>query len=82
MILHKIKSTEKIVRMIEADNILVFECGGLKTTKTEIKSEIEKLFKVKVESVNTYIRRNKKFAYIRLKPQFRAIDIATKLGLM
>lgn len=81
MILNKIKSTEKIVRMIEAENILVFEVS-MKTTKTEVKAEFEKLFNVKVDSVNTYIRRNKKFAYIRLKPQFRAVDIATKLGLM
>ena len=81
MILNKIKSTEKIVRMIEAENILVFETS-MKTTKTEIKNEFEKVFNVKVESVNTYIRKNKKYAYIRLKPQFRAVDIATKLGLM
>jgi ribosomal protein L23 len=38
MILNKIKSTEKIVRMIEADNTVVFETP-LKIKKPEIKSE-------------------------------------------
>ena len=47
-ILEKIKSTEKIVRMIEAENVLVFETS-IKTTKEEIAEEIENLFKVKVE---------------------------------
>jgi large subunit ribosomal protein L23 len=81
MILNKIKSTEKIVRMIEADNTVVFETP-LKIKKPEIKSEVENLFDVKVASVNTYIRRNKKLAYVKLKPEFKAVDIATKLGLM
>jgi len=77
----KIKSTEKIVKMIEADNTLVFETA-MKVTKPEIKVEIEKLFNVKVLSVNSHIRRNKKLAYVRLKPEFQAVDIATKLGLI
>lgn len=81
MALQKIKATEKIVRMIEAENIVVFE-ADLKSTKTEIKAEAEKLFNVKVQSVNTQSKGNKKIAYIRLKPEFMAIDVATKLGVM
>lgn len=79
--IQKIKSTEKIVRMIETDNILVFETDR-KENKQQIKKEIEKLFSVKVKSVNSLIRKNKKFVYVRLKPEFQAIDVATKLGLM
>ena len=81
MILQKIKSTEKIVRMIESENLLVFETDR-KYKKEEIKKEIENLFNVEVEIVRTLIRGNKKFAYVRLKPEFRAIDVATKLGMM
>lgn len=81
MVLQKIKSTEKIVRMVEAENIVVFECD-LKARKPEIKAEVEKLFNVKVDSVNTHSQGNKKIAYIKLKPQFQAVDIATKLGVM
>jgi hypothetical protein len=32
--------------------------------------------------VKTEIRQNKKIAYIKLKKEFKAIDLATKLGLM
>jgi len=79
--IQKIKSTEKIVRNIEINNTVVFE-SDKKETKSEIKKEFEKLFNVKVESINTNIRRNKKIIYVKLKPEFKAIDVATKLGLM
>ncbi len=81
MILQKIKSTEKIVRMMESENVLVFETDrGVK--KDEIKKEVEDVFDVKVEGVRTHIRKNKKFAYVKLNAEFPAIDVATKLGLM
>ena len=73
--------TEKAVMMIEAQNILTFETSKNKT-KEEIKKEIEDLFNVKIEKIRTLIKRNKKYAYIKLKKEFPAIDLATKLGLM
>ena len=79
--LQKIKATEKIVKMIEVDNLLVFEVDK-KFSKDIIKKEVESLFNVKVKNVRTLIRANKKIAYIRLKPEYQAIDIATKLGVM
>jgi len=79
--IERIKSTEKIVKMIEADNTLVFETT-MKASKPEIKAELEKLFNIKIKSINSLIRKNKKFVYVRLKPEFQAVDIATKLGLM
>ena len=81
IILQKVKSTEKIVRQIETENVLVFECSR-KITKQQIKDEVEKLFNVKVEKVRTHNRKNKKFAYVKLKPEFQAADVATKLGLI
>jgi large subunit ribosomal protein L23 len=75
------KSTEKIVRMIEAENLIVFETDR-SVKKEEIKKEIESLFGVKVAKVRTHNRKNKKLAYIKLKPEFQAIDVATKLGVM
>lgn len=74
-------SSEKAVRMIEIDNILLFECS-MNDTKPEIKKEIESLFKVKVERVRTLIRINKKYAYVKLNKANPAIDIATKLGMI
>jgi len=73
--------TEKAVMMIESQNILTFQTGK-ETGKHEIKKEIEDLFKVKIEKVRTLIRGNKKYVYARLKPQFAALDVATKLGIM
>ena len=40
------------------------------------------MFKVKVKKVRTLIRNNKKYAYIKLKQDYPAIDVATKLGLI
>ena len=73
--------TEKAVMMIEAQNVLTFQTDQ-KVTKDKIKKEIEELFKVKVEKVRTLVRGNKKYAYVKLKREFPAIDIATKLGII
>jgi large subunit ribosomal protein L23 len=73
--------TEKAVMAIESQNTLTFLTEKEKT-KDEIKKEIESLFKVKVEKIRTQIRGNKKYIHVKLKKEFPAIDIATKLGLM
>ena len=73
--------TEKAVMMIEAQNVLVFETNK-KMTKEQIKKEIENLFKVRIEKIRTLIKKNKKYAYIKLEKEFPAIDIATKLGII
>jgi large subunit ribosomal protein L23 len=74
-------TTEKAIMLIESQNILTFVTEKQKT-KEEIKKEFEELFEVKVERIRTLIRNNKKYAYIKLKKEFPAIDLATKLGLM
>lgn len=73
--------TEKAVMMIERDNVLTFQTS-LKVTKMEIKKELEDLLKLKVDKIRTLSRNNKKYAYIKLKGDVLAIDVATKLGLM
>ena len=73
--------TEKAIMMIEAQNVLTFETERNKT-KQEIKKEIEEMFEIKIEKIRTLIRNNKKYAYVKLKKDFLAIDLATKLGLM
>ena len=74
-------TTEKIVRMIEVENILVFSVER-QYRKAEIKKEVEEIFKVKVEKIRTHIRGNKKYAYVKLDKKNPAIDIATKLGMI
>jgi large subunit ribosomal protein L23 len=81
VILEKARTTEKVVRMIEAENVLSFETDRA-ITKEQIKKEVEELFDVKVASVRTQTRKNKKITYVKLKPEFQAADVATKLGLL
>ena len=75
-------STEKSIRLLESENKLVFVVDR-KSKKPEIKKAVEKIFKVKVENVNTYITpEGKKKAYVKFSDKTPAIDIATNLGLM
>ena len=74
--------TEKSVGMIDKENKIVFIVER-KASKKQIKEAFEKLFEVKVEKVNTVITlKGEKKAYIKLKPEFKARDVATKLGLV
>ncbi len=81
IILEKIKSTEKIVRQIEVDNVLVFVVDRA-ISKPEVRKEVEDLFDVEVAKVRTHTMKNKKLAYVKLKEDFPAVDVATKLGMM
>ena len=74
-------ATEKAVMLIEKDNVLTFVTEK-NSNKDEIKKEIKDLFEVEVEKIRTLIKGNKKYAYVKLKKKFPAIDLATKLGLM
>jgi large subunit ribosomal protein L23 len=81
IILEKVKSTEKIVRQIEVENVLVFVVDRA-IDKPSIKAEVEDLFSVKVAKVRTHTMKNKKLAYVKLKEDYPAVDVATKLGMM
>ncbi len=76
-------ATEKTIRMMEAENKLIFIVDR-KADKPDIKKAVEEIFKVKVVSVNTTIERKdgKKKAYVTLRADYPAIDVATQLGLM
>lgn len=74
-------TTEKAVRLIEAENTLLFETER-RRRKPEIKKEIEEIFKVKVEKVRTFIKGNKKYVYVKLNKKNPAIDVATRLGMI
>ena len=81
VVLEKIKATEKVVRMIESENLIAFETDR-KTTKGEIAKEVEDLFDVKVKNVRTMTRKNKKIAYVKLTKDYVAADVAAKLGIL
>ncbi|MGQ4914610.1 MAG: 50S ribosomal protein L23 [Candidatus Asgardarchaeia archaeon] len=76
-------TTEATFNLIEDDheNKLVFIVNR-KANKHQIKWAIETLYNVKVVKVNTLITpRGEKKAFIKLAPKYKAIDLATKLGL-
>ncbi|MBL7059012.1 50S ribosomal protein L23 [Candidatus Pacearchaeota archaeon] len=73
--------TEKAVMMIESQNVLTFKTDKNKK-KDQIKKEIEDLFDIKIQKTRTLIRNNIKYVYVKLKKEFPAIDIATKLGVI
>ena len=76
------QATEKAVKMIEAENKLIFIVDN-SATKQDIKKAMETLFEVKVKSVSVEITPGgKKRAYVRLAPEFMADEIASKLGMI
>ena len=77
----KIKTTEKCVRLLELENKIVVEVAR-NMKKDEIKKQIEELFSVKVDSIKTYIKGNKKTAYVKLAKENLASDLASKFGVI
>lgn len=75
-------STEKSMRLIEAENKIVFVVDR-RASKKDIKKAVESLYNLNVEKVNVLINRDgKKQAYIKLSESSSAIDFATELGIM
>ncbi len=81
MIIKKPIVSEKAMRIIETENTIIF-LVDLKAGKVEIEKEVERLFNVKVDKIRTHIKGNEKIAYVKLKKENLAIDVATKLGVM
>jgi large subunit ribosomal protein L23 len=82
MILMAPVKTEKAIGKIEYENTLTFEVDP-QATKKAIVLEMEKLFGVKVDSVRTALTsKGKKHAFIRLRKEFKADDVATKLKMI
>ncbi|MBD3303514.1 50S ribosomal protein L23 [Candidatus Woesearchaeota archaeon] len=74
-------ATEKSIRLMEAENKLIFVVDD-KATQNDVKKAVEEVFKAKVDKVNTYVMKGKKRAYVKFAKEYPAIDIATNLGLM
>jgi len=74
--------TESASLMVEKENKLVFIIA-LKATKNEVKRAVEELYEVKVEKVNVQITPNgEKKAFVKLHPDYKAADVAIKLGIL
>ena len=74
--------TERSVYMIENENKLVFIVDR-RANKDDVARAVRELYGVEAESVNTLITRssNKK-AFVKLKDQYDASDLAIRLGIL
>lgn len=73
--------TEKSMKLVESENKLVFVVSR-NSSKNEIKAAVEKLYEVKVADVNTSITpRGVKKAYVKLTPEYKAEEVATRIGI-
>lgn len=74
--------SEAALAKIEENNELTFIVARW-ANKPTIRRAFEALFGVKVERVNTLITPDgEKKAYIKLKPEYKASDLAAKLGIL
>jgi large subunit ribosomal protein L23 len=74
--------TESASLMVEKENKLTFAVN-LKANKADVKRAVEELYEVKVESVHTQVTpKGEKKAFVKLHPDYRAADVAIKLGIL
>ena len=66
------------------DHSLIIESlFPLQANKPQIKEAVKKLYEIDVSKVNTLIRPDGvKKAYVRLAPDFDALDVANKIGII
>merc|ERR1719292_86327 len=75
-------TTESAMKKIEDNNTLVF-ITDIKANKHQIKSAVKKLYDINVSKVNTLVRpTGDKKAYVRLAPDYDALDVANKIGII
>jgi ribosomal protein uL23 len=75
-------SSESALERLEKENKLTF-IVSLDANKVAIKAAVEKLYSVKVKSVNTSIGPSgEKKAVVALEKEFSATELATRIGLL
>ena len=75
-------TTESALKEIQSGNTLVFIVNP-KSNKHQIKNSVKKLYKVKIQKINTLIDLSgKKKAFVKLTPDYDALDVANKIGFI
>jgi large subunit ribosomal protein L23 len=73
--------SEKTVSMMERENKLVFIVSR-KADKATVKSAVEQLYQVEVDRVTLLIQPDgKKRAFVKLREEYLADEVATKMGV-
>jgi len=74
--------TEVTSRILETENKLVFVVN-IAATKVDVKRAVEELYEVAVDKVNVAITpKGQKKAFVKLRPDYKAVDVAIKLGIL
>jgi len=74
--------TESASLMVEKDNKLIF-IVNLKAGKPDVKKAVEELYEVKVAKITMLITpQGQKKAFVKLMPEYKASDVAIKLGIL
>ena len=74
--------TESASLMVEKDNKLIF-IVNLKAGKSDVKRAVEELYEVKVDKITILITsKGAKKAFVKLAPEYKASDVAIKLGIL
>lgn len=74
--------SEDAVTLLEAENKITF-IVDIRSDKHDIKRAIQELYEVHVQDVNTLITpEGDKKAFVRLTPDFKAADLAVRLGIL
>ncbi|KAK9059765.1 hypothetical protein SSX86_020469 [Deinandra increscens subsp. villosa] len=72
-------TTESAMKKIEDNNTLVF-IVDIRADKKKIKAAVKKMYDIQTKKVNTLIRPDgTKKAYVRLTPDYDALDVANKI---
>merc|ERR1711860_372381 len=75
-------TTESAMEKIEDNNTLVFIVDK-RANKPQIQMAVKKLYDIDVAKVNTLNRPDgEKKAYVRLAPDYDALDVANKIGII
>ncbi|XP_032186525.1 60S ribosomal protein L23a-like [Mustela erminea] len=75
-------TTKADMKKIEDNNTLVF-IVDIKANKQQIKQAVKKFYDIDVAKVNSVIRPGgEKKAYVRLAPDYDALDVANKIGIV
>lgn len=70
------------MKKIEDNNTLVF-IVNIRANKPMIQQAVKKMYDVEAEKVNTLIRPDgEKKAYVRLKADHDALDVANRIGII
>eukprot|EP00794_Sanderia_malayensis_P013860 gene13860-15308_t len=70
------------MKKIEDNNTLVF-IVDIRANKAQVKLAVKKLYSIDVAKINTLVRPDgQKKAYVRLAPDYDALDVANKIGII